>query len=481
MTSTSLVAHDYEAVIGLEVHCQLALDSKLFCGVSRSGIDEVTLALPGTLPVLNERAVDLGILLGLALGCQVHSVSLFARKNYFYPDLPKGYQITQFDRPLCTGGGVLLSSGTFVSLDRIQIEEDAGKTVHGQGKSLVDFSRAGVGLLEIVSNPDLRSATEAAEYLRKLHRLVVFYGVSDGDMEKGNFRADANVSIRRRGASELGTRTELKNINSFRFLERAIVLEIERQIAIVEDGGAIIMETRGYDANSDRTFRMRTKESAHDYRYFPDPDLPPIVVGPERLMRAQSLFAGDPQQSAKRLVDQIGLSCDDAELLTRTHPSLLFYEGLCAALVTPSKKAAGSFLASILIAAEPYVMQWQRNDRVQIWFAAALDAVAEGKISLKVLKDYWLEALTETAAAQSFWDWSVSRGYQSVSDQAAIAELVNALIAEFPSQAAELQAGKEKVMSFFVGQAMKRTKGAVNVQAFGDTLRRSLGLSLDLN
>ena len=259
------------------------------------------------------------------------------------------------------------------------------------------------------------------------------------------------------------------------------MLEIERQIAIVEDGGAIIMETRGYDANSDRTFRMRTKESAHDYRYFPDPDLPPIVVGPERLKRAQSLFAGDPQQAAKRLVDQIGLSYDDAELLTRTHPSLLFYEGLCAALVTPSKKAAGSFFASILNVAEPYIMRWQSNDAVQRWFAAAIDAVAEGKISLKVLKDNWLQAFTETEVALSFWDWSVSRGFQSMSDSASISELVNALIAEFPSQVAELRGGKEKVMSFFVGQAMKRTKGAVNVQAFGDALRASLGLSPDLN
>ncbi len=478
---TSLVGSEYEAVIGLEVHCQLALDSKLFCSVSRSGIDEVTLALPGTLPVLNERAVDLGILLGLAMGCQIHPVSLFARKNYFYPDLPKGYQITQFDRPLCSGGGLKLSNGTFVSLDRIQIEEDAGKTIHGQGKSWVDFSRAGVGLLEIVSNPDMRSAADAAEYLRKLHRIVVYYGVSDGDMEKGNFRADANVSIRRRGATELGTRTELKNINSFRFLERAIVLEIERQIALVEDGSAIIMETRGYDANSDRTFRMRTKESAHDYRYFPDPDLPPVVVGAERLKHAQSRFAGDPHDAARCFVEQIGLSYDDAELLTRTQVAQLFYEGVAAALATPSKKAAGSFLASILIAAESSLSEWQSSDKIQRWFAAALDAVAEGKVSLKVLKDHWLESLTGTAAAQTFLDWSVARGFQSVSDEGAIAELVSTLIAEFPAQVAELRAGKEKLMSFFVGQAMKRTKGAVNVQAFGDALRGSLGLSRDLN
>lgn len=481
MTRSSLVARDYEAVIGLEVHCQLALDSKLFCGVSRSGIDEVTLALPGTLPVLNERAVDLGILLGLALGCQIHPVSLFARKNYFYPDLPKGYQITQFDRPLCSGGGIKLSSGSFVSLDRIQIEEDAGKTIHGQGKSLVDFSRAGVGLLEIVSNPDLRSAAEAAEYLRRLHRIVIYYGVSDGDMEKGNFRADANVSIRRRGATELGTRTELKNINSFRFLERAIVLEIDRQIAMLEDGGHVIMETRGYDANSDRTFRMRTKESAHDYRYFPDPDLPPIVVGAERLKRAQSRFAGDPHDVAKRFVEDIGLSSDDADLLTRTRLVQTFYEGVSVALATPSKKAAGSFLAAILPAAESSLPEWQKNEKIQRWFAAAVDAVAQGRIGLKVLKENWLQALADTAAAQSFWDWSASRGFQSVSDELAIAELVSTLVAEFPSQAAEFQAGKEKILSFFVGQAMKRTKGTVNVQMFGNALRGILGLPSHLN
>ena len=486
-----IIGHDFEAVIGLEVHCQLAVTTKLFASCRNDEIDPVTLGLPGTLPVLNERAADLGVVLGFALGCRVEPVSIFARKNYFYPDLPKGYQITQYDRPLCTGGGVTLGSGKVVRLDRIQLEEDAGKTLHSSGHSLVDYRRAGVALLEIVSMPDMCDAAEASEFLRRLHRIVVFHGISDGNLEQGHFRADANVSIRRRGDAELGTRTELKNINSFRYVERAITLEIQRQSSCVSRGEAIVMETRGYDGDRDRTFSMRTKESAHDYRYFPDPDLPPLVIGAGRMERLASRAAVDPHAAAATLRQQHGLSADDAEALTIRRETLDFFLRLVSSLRVAAPKTVGSFLvAEVLGWQEESLRLLARSDAI-VWLAHALDAAAAGEIANKTLKEHLqtvfvdvfaahahLAETTETESeACSFAAWAAAKGLTGLSDAGAVGGLASELLAEFPAQAEELRNGRDKLMTFFVGQAMKRTQGRVNAPLLQAKIREILGLS----
>lgn len=304
MSGNSLVSYPkvheimkkYDVVIGIEVHCQLATKSKMFSSSKNaygdspnSNIDPTCLGLPGALPTINEDAVNLAICMGLALKSEIQPVSIFARKNYFYPDLPKGYQITQYDRPICLGGELILSSEKRVGIERIQIEEDAGKNIHVGATSLVDYNRSGVGLIEIVTTPDISSPEEASDYLRKLHSYVVNLDISDGDLERGNFRADANISIKLKNSKVLGTRCEIKNVNSFKYLEKAIAFEIERQYEVIESGGEIVMETRGYDSDKNVTFSQRSKESAKDYRYFPEPDLPPLIITQERIERLKFL------------------------------------------------------------------------------------------------------------------------------------------------------------------------------------------------
>ena len=308
------VMKKYDVVIGIEVHCQLATKSKMFSSsknaygdTPNSNIDPTCLGLPGALPTLNEEAIDLAIRMGLALKSEIQTVSVFARKNYFYPDLPKGYQITQYDRPICFGGEIILSSGKKIGIERIQIEEDAGKNIHVGTCSLVDYNRSGVGLIEIVSAPDLSSPEEASEYLRKLHSYVVNLDISDGDLERGNFRADANVSIKPKGSNILGRRCEIKNVNSFKYIEKAIVYEIERQYDVIETGGEIQMETRGYDSDKNVTISQRSKESAKDYRYFPEPDLPPLIVTKERIERVRQNMPELPESKAARLIQNYSL------------------------------------------------------------------------------------------------------------------------------------------------------------------------------
>lgn len=477
---------DFEAVIGIEVHCQLALETKLFAPCRADEIDPVTLGLPGTLPVLNSRAVDFGAILGFALGSRVEPVSIFERKNYFYPDLPKGYQITQYDRPLCTGGELRLSNGQSVRIDRIQLEEDAGKTLHGSGYSLVDYRRAGVALLEIVSKPDLSTAADAADFLRRLHRLVVFYGVSDGDMELGHFRADANVSIRRRGDTCLGTRTELKNINSFRYVERAISLEIERQKSLVARGEAVVMETRGYDADRDRTFRMRTKESAQDYRYFPDPDLPPVVLGARRLESLAARAAVNPFEAALRLRQEFGLSNDDADRLSERSDRFTLFLAVAGRLRVASPKVAGSLMAAEVFGWPQSFQPALEQPGVQSWLAEAFDASASGQVTSKTLRDNVAKVFEDyfvvhdqgkaAGVVPSFAQWAISQGLGGLGDEASVAELARELVDECAAQAAELRAGKDKVMAFFVGQGMKRTQGRVDAAMLQRKIRELLGI-----
>ena len=477
------VLEKYEAVIGLEVHCQLATQSKLFSAVRNISsaeqafgdcsnnrevqpnlfIDEVSLALPGTLPVLNEQSVRLAIRMGLAVGANVENVSVFTRKNYFYPDLPKGYQITQYDRPICTGGSVQLSNGRLVKINRIQLEEDAGKTVHGDADSFVDFNRAGVGLIEIVSEPCLQSPFEASEYLKRLHRLAVFYGVSDGDLERGNFRADANVSIRLRGSKQLETRTELKNINSFRFLERAIAHEILRQVECKESGQAIVLETRGYDSERDITFSQRSKETAQDYRYFPDPDLPPLVVSAVSIDAERLAFPEQAFQAYDRLVTMLAISETEAAFISETAARLKSFQSIVDRCTHASPRAVAGFFCYVMINVPSGI-----DDAQTGWVAAALDAVARDVISPKTLKSHFFAAL---ASGLSMEDWAKREGLLQVAGDDEVAELAQTLLNEFPEQAKELASGKEKIVTFFVGQAMKRTQGAISPIVFTVALK----------
>src|SRR3954471_5506712 len=353
----------YEAVIGLEVHVQLLTETKMFCRCpSRFGAAPntlccpVCLGLPGTLPVPNRHAVDLAAKLALAVGCAVHGTSVFARKNYFYPDLPKGYQISQFDKPLADGGRVPLAQhDKVVSLERLHLEEDAGKLLHEApgggalpGQSLVDFNRCGVPLVEIVSRPDMASAAEAQDYLQTLHQLLLYTETSDGNMEEGSLRCDANVSVRRRGETKLGTKTEVKNVNSFRNVARAIEHEIERQTALLESGGRVMQETRSFNADTGATKLMRSKEEAHDYRYFPEPDLPPLVVAPERVAEIRADLPELPWQRRARLVAQYGLPAADAQVLAGSRELADYYEAAVAALPVNPKGIANWVQGEVL-------------------------------------------------------------------------------------------------------------------------------------
>ena len=468
----------YDVVIGLEVHCQLATRSKIFSASANSfgddpntNLDPTCVGLPGALPVLNDACVDLALRMGLATQCEIPHRSLFERKNYFYPDLPKGYQITQLHHPICRNGHITLSNGKSVRIDRIQLEEDAGKNVHLGSHSLCDYNRSGVGLIEIVSHPDLETPEDAAEYLRRLHALAVHLGVSEGDMERGHFRADANVSLKPKGSSVLGQRTETKNVNSFRFLERAIVREIERQFEILQAGGRVEMETRGFDPDADRGFSQRSKEEAHDYRYFPDPDLPPLFVTPERVERVRASMPELPDARCKRYVSAWGLSEKDAHWLAHTRAPAVWFDTVIARLpkgVEP--RVVVSFLQSDVLRvqreeADKRGVSVEDLTEMAVSPESALGLFAligDGTVSLRMAKDVFAEMFTSGRAAA---DIVREKGLVQVSDEHAIAEAVLRVLDANPQRVGEYFAGKEKMIAFFVGQTMKKTQGRAEPQS----------------
>ena len=471
----------WEAVIGLEIHAQLATESKIFCAAPanfgdepNTNIDPVTLGLPGTLPVLNRRVVELAVRLGLALGCEIHPASRFARKHYFYPDLPKGYQISQYEAPICLGGAVECDVNGVerrFRLTRIHLEEDAGKNVHDPrtGRSYVDLNRAGVPLVEIVGEPDLRSAEDAVAYMKALHQVVVALGVSDGNMEKGNFRCDANVSVRRRGAEAYGTRTEIKNVNSFRFVARALEYEIARQIGVLEGGGVVVQETRGWDDDKGVTRSQRSKEEAHDYRYFPDPDLMVVAVDAALVAAARAALPELPRARMKRFVRDFGLSPYDAEVLTQATARAAYFEAVAARVKDPKLEAnwvMGEVLATArgegTEAAEPAVTAEA--------LAELLGLIEAGTISSKMAKDCFAAMVRDGVAPAA---WVAEHGAQ-ITDGGAIAEAVAAVLDQNPAQVAEFLAGKEKVLGFLVGQAMKATRGKAHPQQLNEVLRAAL-------
>jgi len=478
----------WEVVIGLETHAQLSTAAKIFSGSStafgaapNTQANVLDLALPGTLPVLNRGAVERAIRFGLAIGAAIAPQSIFARKNYFYPDLPKGYQISQYEIPVVQGGTlscVVTPKGgepylKTVRLTRAHLEEDAGKSLHEDyhGMTGIDLNRAGTPLLEIVTEPDMRSSAEAVAYARSLHSLVVWLGICDGNMQEGSFRCDANVSVRRAGSPTLGTRAEIKNLNSFRFLQQAIDFEVRRQIELVEDGGTVVQETRLYDPERDETRSMRSKEDAMDYRYFPDPDLLPLAIGREWIEEIARGMPELPGAMRERFVRDHGLPAYDAAVLTGSKGLAAYYEAVAAAV--PDRKAAANWImgevsaalnsAQIDIAASPV-------GPAQL--AGLIGRVLDGTINNKTAKEVFAALWNgEGDSADAIIE---ARGLKQISDAGAIEKLIDEVLAAHPGPVAEFRAGKEKAFNSLVGQCMKATRGKANPQQVNEILRRRL-------
>ena len=475
----------WQAVIGLEIHAQLSTASKLFSGASTAYGAEpntqaaaVDVALPGTLPVPNHAALDKAIRFGLAVGARIASQSIFARKNYFYPDLPKGYQISQYELPIVSGGQlpVRLDDGRVIAveLERAHLEEDAGKSLHDafHAATGIDLNRAGTPLLEIVSKPVLHSAQEAVAYMRTVHTLVRWLGICDGNMQEGSFRCDANVSVRPQGAIKLGTRAEIKNVNSFRFVEKAIEYEIERQIRALENGETIVQETRLYDAARHQTRSMRGKESADDYRYFPDPDLPPLAVTSEDIETVRATLPELPEARRARYIESLGLPEADATQLCADKATADYFDAALAALPSEAKLVANWTLGEVSAALNAEALHFDAVRVSATALAQLLARVREGAISGKTAKDVFAAMWAGEGDADALID---KRGLQQISDSGALAAAIDAVLAEFPSQVADYRGGNEKLLQFFVGQVMKRTRGQANPQQLNALLKDKLG------
>jgi aspartyl-tRNA(Asn)/glutamyl-tRNA(Gln) amidotransferase subunit B len=475
----------YEPVIGLEVHVQLLTRSKIFCGCStqfgdapNSNVCPVCLGLPGTLPVLNKRAVELGIRASLALNCTVHDHSRFARKNYFYPDLPKGYQISQFELPLATGGWVEIEHEGLtnrIGITRLHLEEDAGKSLHdgfrhSGEKTYVDFNRCGTPLSEIVSEPDMRSPDEAYAYLTTLRQILLYAGVSDCNMEEGSMRCDANVSVRLRGSQEFGTKVEVKNLNSFRYVAKAIEFEIERHIGVLESGGRISQETRLWNQPAGRTDSMRSKEKAHDYRYFPEPDLLPVHVSEAWRAEIRSSLPELPAAKRARFVSAFGITPYDAEVLTDTQGLANYYESVVKA-GAPGKTAANWMQTELLRRLNDSGKEISASPVSPASLAELLSMVESGKITGAVGKRVFA---TMFDTSRSAMDIVAAEGLGAQVGSDAIEQAAREVIAKNPDNFAKFKAGNEGVFKFFVGQVMKATKGQANPQAINDTLRKLL-------
>ena len=475
---------EWEVVIGLEIHTQLATASKIFSGAAtRYGAPPntqaslVDLGYPGVLPVLNARAVDMAVKFGLATHCEIAPVSVFARKNYFYPDLPKGYQISQYELPIVRGGhiDVVLDESTIkrVGITRAHLEEDAGKSLHEDfhGLTGVDLNRAGTPLLEIVSDPDMRSALEAGAYMRAIHTLVRYLGISDGNMQEGSFRCDANVSVRRRGVAKLGTRTELKNLNSFRFVEKAIEVEAERQIDVLEGGGRVVQETRLYDPDRNETRPMRGKEEANDYRYFPDPDLLPLVVDEAKIAAVREELPELPAGKRRRFMTDYGLSADDADALTSARELGDYYDALVRATKAAPKTAANWVMGELTAALNRERLEIADAKMAPAALGALLDRIEDGTISGKIAKEIFDAIWNGEGEADEIIE---RRGLEQISDAASIKALVAQVLAAHPEQAAQFRAGREQVLGFLVGQVMKASKGKANPRQVNEILRAAL-------
>ncbi len=494
----------FEAVIGLEIHAQLLTATKIFCGCPtafgappNAHTCPVCVGLPGALPVLNRRAVDLAITAAVALGCDVHGASVFARKNYFYPDLPKGYQISQYEQPLATGGGLRLprlrqgshlreNSGghageagaageKFVRLTRIHMEEDAGKSLHegfpdSDRKTYLDYNRSGVPLVEIVTEPDMRSAEEAAIFFETLRQILVWLRVNDGNMDEGSLRCDANVSVRRKGETTLGTKTEVKNVNSFRYLEKAIEYEIGRHIDVLEHGGRIVQETRLFDAAQGKTYSMRSKEEAHDYRYFPEPDLPPLLVTAERRQAIAQALPELPEARRLRFIDQYALPAYDAALLTQTRGVADYFEETARASGHP-KAASNWVMGEVLRNMKERAIDIEAVPITPAALAGLIAIVEKGTISSTVAKDVFA---TMYESGQAAADIVAAGGLAQISDSSSLEPIVRRVIDAHADIVAEIRAGKDRKFQFLVGQVMKETRGKGDPKLVTDLMRAAI-------
>jgi aspartyl-tRNA(Asn)/glutamyl-tRNA(Gln) amidotransferase subunit B len=475
---------EWETVIGLEIHAQLATKTKIFSGSPteygaepNTQADLVDLGYPGVLPVLNAEAVRMAVQFGLAVDAAVTRRSVFARKNYFYPDLPKGYQISQYELPIVAKGhlNVMQGDGSIkrVGITRAHLEEDAGKSLHEGhvGVSAIDLNRAGTPLIEIVSEPDMRSAKEAIAYMKKVHTLVCYLGICDGNMQEGSFRCDANVSIRRRGAEKLGTRAELKNLNSFRFVEKAINLEVQRQIDILESGGKVVQETRLYDSDKDETRSMRSKEEANDYRYFPDPDLLPVVIEESFIDALRASLPELPDQKAARFVQQYGLSEYDAQVLTASHEMAAFYESVVSAAPQDPKLAANWVMGDFSAALNKDGLEIGASKLTAKQMGGLLQRMVDNTISGKLAKEVFEVMWADSSDADVVIE---ARGLRQITDSGAIAKVIDEIMAANPKQLADYRSGKDKLFGFFVGQTMKATEGKANPALLNDLLKQKL-------
>lgn len=473
----------FEAIIGLEVHAQMLTNSKMFCGCSTKFGSEpntqtcpVCTGMPGALPVMNKKALEFAIKTGLAMNCKISSYSRFARKNYFYPDLPKNYQISQYELPLCENGFIEITvdgKKRRIGIARIHIEEDAGKSIHEGGNySLVDLNRAGVPLMEIVSEPDIRTPREAAEYMRKLRTILRYLGVCDGNMEQGSLRCDANVSVRPAGSRQLGIKTEIKNINSFKFVEKALEYEIERQIRILQEGGRIIQETRLWNSEAGRTVSMRTKEEAHDYRYFPEPDLVPIVVDEDFIEEIRACLPELPDEKRERFISDYGLPEYDADFLVSERAMAEWFEE--AVRLGGQPKAVSNWIQGDLmrlLKEEDKIIEECPLKPEQL--VGMLKLIDNDTISGKIAKTVFEEMYKSGKAAE---DIIKEKGLVQISDISFIEEVVDEIIQKNPAEVDRYNAGEEKLFGFFVGQVMKATKGKANPKIVNEILKKRLNV-----
>ncbi len=476
---------EFEAVIGLEVHAQLLTDSKIFCGCStRFGAEPnhntcpVCLGMPGVLPVLNKKVTEFALKTALATDCQIAPFSIFARKNYFYPDLPKGYQISQYERPLAEKGWVEIEVGgrkKRIRLTRIHLEEDAGKLIHEEGVegafSYVDFNRTGVPLLEIVSEPDIRSPEEASEYLKTLRDILRYLEVCDGNMEQGSFRCDANISVRQRGQEGMGVKAEVKNMNSFRFVQRALEYEIARQKEILEEGGEIIQETRLWEENRGITISMRGKEEAHDYRYFPEPDLIPLKIEPSWIERIKESLPELPGERKERFIREYQLPPYDAGLITGTKTLADYYEQ-CVKLYSKTKVVSNWLMGEVLGRLKSEGREVEQCPVTPELLTGMLKLIDKGTISGKMGKEVFNQIWASGRSAEEIVK---EKGLLQLSDAAEIDEIVDKVLADSPAEVEQYRAGKDKLRGFFVGQVMKASEGKANPRMVNEILKKRLG------